>query len=47
VPAGVLADCVSFPVRGGAVALGSWEAIVLLDARGPAVRPVDVTVIGR
>jgi thiamine phosphate synthase YjbQ (UPF0047 family) len=46
-PAGVLADSVSFPVRDGAVALGTWEAIVLLDARGPAVRPVDVTVIGR
>jgi thiamine phosphate synthase YjbQ (UPF0047 family) len=45
-PAGVLADTVSLPVRDGALALGSWEAVVLLDARGPAARPVDVTVMG-
>ena len=45
-PAGVLADCLSLPVREGAVGLGTWEAIVLLDARGPAHRPIDVTVIG-
>jgi len=46
IPAGVLADCVSLPVRDGAVSLGTWEAVVLLDARGPAVRPIDVTVMG-
>jgi thiamine phosphate synthase YjbQ (UPF0047 family) len=46
VPAGVLADCVSVPVRDGAMGLGNWEAVVLLDARGPAVRPIDVTVMG-
>jgi thiamine phosphate synthase YjbQ (UPF0047 family) len=46
VPAGVLADCVSLPVREGALGLGTWEAIVLLDARGPATRPIDVTVMG-
>ncbi len=45
-PAGVLADSVSLPVREGAVGLGTWEAIVLLDARGPALRPIDVTVMG-
>ncbi len=45
-PAGVLADCLSLPVREGAVGLGTWEAIVLLDARGPARRPIDVTVMG-
>jgi secondary thiamine-phosphate synthase enzyme len=44
--AGVLADCLSLPVRDGAVGLGTWEAIVLLDARGPARRPIDVTVMG-
>ncbi|HEU4929987.1 MAG TPA: YjbQ family protein [Candidatus Krumholzibacteria bacterium] len=46
IPAGVLADCLSLPVRDGAVGLGTWEAIVLLDARGPARRPIDVTVMG-
>lgn len=46
IPAGVLADCVSLPVREGALSLGTWEAVVLLDARGPAARPIDVTVMG-
>ncbi len=46
VPAGVLADCLSLPVRDGTVGLGTWEAIILLDARGPARRPIDVTVMG-
>lgn len=45
-PAGVLADCVSLPVRDGALGLGTWEAVVLLDARGPASRAIDVTVMG-
>jgi len=45
-PAGVLADCLSLPVRDGVVGLGTWEAIVLLDARGPAHRAIDVTVMG-
>lgn len=45
-PAGVLADSVSLPVREGAIGLGSWEAIVLLDAKGPAIRAIDVTIIG-
>jgi len=45
-PAGVLADSVSLPVREGAINLGTWEAIVLLDAKGPAVRAIDVTLIG-
>ncbi len=45
-PAGVLADSISVPVREGALSLGTWEAIVLLDARGPARRPIDVTVLG-
>ncbi len=45
-PAGVLADCLSLPVRDGVVGLGTWEAIVLLDARGPAQRAIDVTVMG-
>jgi thiamine phosphate synthase YjbQ (UPF0047 family) len=45
-PAGILADTISLPVREGAVGLGSWDAIVLLDAKGPAVRAIDVTIIG-
>ncbi|MCI0452572.1 MAG: YjbQ family protein [Candidatus Latescibacteria bacterium] len=45
-PAGILAECVSLPVREGAVSLGTWEAIVLLGAKGPALRPIDVTVMG-
>lgn len=45
-PAGVLADCVSLAVREGALNLGTWEAVVLLDARGPAARAIDVTVMG-
>lgn len=45
-PAGVLADSVSLPVRDGAINLGTWEAIVLLDAKGPALRAIDVTIMG-
>jgi thiamine phosphate synthase YjbQ (UPF0047 family) len=45
-PAGVLADTVSLPVRDGAVNLGTWEAIVLLDAKGPATRVIEVTIVG-
>lgn len=45
-PAGVLAASVSLPVRDGAIHLGTWEAIVLLDAKGPALRAIDVTIMG-
>jgi secondary thiamine-phosphate synthase enzyme len=47
IPAGVLADCISLPIRDGAVGVGSWEAIVLLDGRGPATRPIEITVMGQ
>ena len=46
IPAGVLADCISLPIRDGSVGVGSWEAIVLLDGRGPAARPIEITVMG-
>ena len=46
VPPGVLADSLSFAVRDGAPELGSWDAIVLVDARGPARRAIEVTVMG-
>ncbi len=46
ISAGVLADCLSMSVRDGQLSLGSWDAIVLLDALGPVQRPVDVTLIG-
>jgi thiamine phosphate synthase YjbQ (UPF0047 family) len=45
-PAGVLADALTLPVRDGGLGLGNWEAVVLLDGRGPASRAIDVTVIG-
>jgi len=45
-PPGVLADCVSLPVRQGAVQLGNWDAIVFIDGGGPAVRAIDVTLMG-
>jgi thiamine phosphate synthase YjbQ (UPF0047 family) len=45
-PPGFLAESLSFAVREGAPELGSWEAIVLVDAGGPARRAVEVTVMG-
>ena len=45
-PPGVLAESISFAVRDGAPELGSWEAIVLVDAGGPARRAVELTVMG-
>lgn len=45
-PPGVLAESVSFAVRDGAPDLGSWEAIVLIDAQGPSRRAIEVTVMG-
>jgi len=43
---GVLAESVSFAIRDGAPDLGSWEAIVLIDAEGPARRAIELTVMG-
>jgi thiamine phosphate synthase YjbQ (UPF0047 family) len=45
-PPGFLAESLSFAVREGISELGSWEAIVLVDAGGPARRAVEVTVMG-
>jgi thiamine phosphate synthase YjbQ (UPF0047 family) len=45
-PPGFLAESLSFAVRDGAPELGSWESILLVDAGGPARRPIDVTVMG-
>jgi thiamine phosphate synthase YjbQ (UPF0047 family) len=43
---GVLAESISFAVREGLPDLGSWEAIVLVDAEGPARRAIELTVMG-
>jgi thiamine phosphate synthase YjbQ (UPF0047 family) len=45
-PAGVLAYCLSLAIRMGALHLGNWDAVVLIDAAGPRPHPVDVTVMG-
>ncbi len=44
--AGIMADTLSLSIRDAGLNLGSWDAVVLLDARGPVSRPVDVTLIG-
>ena len=46
VPPGVLAESLSVAVRDGALSLGSWDAIVLLDTAGPASRPIEITLMG-
>jgi thiamine phosphate synthase YjbQ (UPF0047 family) len=43
---GVLADCLSFAVGGGAIQMGNWDAIVFIDSAGPQVRAVEVTLMG-
>lgn len=44
--ASALAHTLALPVRDGSLATGSWQAILLLDAGGPARRTIDVTVVG-
>jgi thiamine phosphate synthase YjbQ (UPF0047 family) len=43
---GFLAESISFAVRDGGPDLGSWEAVVLVDAAGPARRAVELTIMG-
>jgi thiamine phosphate synthase YjbQ (UPF0047 family) len=45
-PPGFLAESLSFAVRDGGSDLGSWDAIVLVDAEGPARRAIEITVMG-
>jgi len=45
-PPGFLAESISFAVRDGHPDLGSWEALLLVDAGGPARRAIEVTVMG-
>lgn len=44
--AGIVADTLALSIRDGGMNLGSWESVVLLDARGPRVCPLDVTLMG-
>ena len=44
--AGVLADSMTLSIRDGGMNLGSWDAVVLLDAQGPRACSVDVTLMG-
>ncbi len=44
--AGVVADSLTVSIRAGGMNLGSWDGIVLLDARGPRTCPLDVTLAG-
>ena len=43
---GVVADSITLSIRDGGMNLGSWDAVVLLDSRGPRVCAVDVTLMG-
>lgn len=45
--AGVVAESITLSIRDGAMNLGSWDSVVLLDARGPRLCPVDITLMGR
>ncbi|MDH4037661.1 MAG: YjbQ family protein [Candidatus Krumholzibacteria bacterium] len=44
--AGVVADSITLTIRDGGMNLGSWDGVILLDARGPRPCPVDVTLMG-
>jgi secondary thiamine-phosphate synthase enzyme len=39
----LLDESVSVPVRDGALALGTWQSILLIDCDGPQTRSVTVT----
>lgn len=43
---GFFAESISFAVRDGVPDLGSWDAVVLVDAKGPALRAIELTVMG-
>ncbi|HEX5131839.1 MAG TPA: YjbQ family protein [Candidatus Krumholzibacteria bacterium] len=43
---GVIADSITVSIRDGAIHVGTWEAVVLLDACGPRAVALDVTLIG-
>ena len=44
--AGVVAESITLSIRDGNMNLGSWDAVVLLDARGPRACAVDITLMG-
>lgn len=44
--AGIVADTLNLSIRDGGINLGTWESVVLLDARGPRACPLDVTLMG-
>lgn len=44
--AGVVAESITVSIRDGGMNLGSWDGVVLLDARGPRACAVDVTLMG-
>jgi hypothetical protein len=44
--AGVAAESLTVPIGDGEMNLGNWDGVVLLDARGPRVCAVDVTLMG-
>lgn len=45
-PAGVLAYCLSLDIRYAVLHLGNWDAVVLIDAAGPRLNPIDVVLMG-
>lgn len=44
--AGVVANSLTLSIRDGGMNLGTWDAVMLLDARGPRACAVDVTLMG-
>ena len=43
--ASLLGESVTVPVRDGALALGTWQSILLVEGDGPRERRLDVTVV--
>ena len=46
IKAALLGPSTSAPVRGGKLALGTWQAVFLCEWDGPRTRTVEVTVLG-
>jgi secondary thiamine-phosphate synthase enzyme len=42
----MLGTSISIPVRGGKLALGRWQGVMLAEFDGPRQRTVQVTVVG-
>jgi secondary thiamine-phosphate synthase enzyme len=42
----ILGPSLTVPVEGGAMVLGTWQSVLLVEMDGPRTRRIDLTVVG-